>query len=302
MQPSSGPQLSRQPDSRLGAGPSTSAPASSVDRPARFRAARPPNPRCAPSLPLHACARRSRQIPRHLDRVGRDRRDRSSGRAFRPHRGPLSARRRRRRDAGRARRAQPSDDGVGTARRHVEAGWRFDGRTAVIEMAQASGLELVGGPDGNDPIVGVHLRHRRTHQRPHSSRGRSESIVGVGGSRRPMAASGALRALLSSRLRGVSRSSLACDVRTRFVDAAAQFAPQKGASPAQVEMLRRRLERLADVYRYGVRHRRPRLEGGGAAGGLAGGLAAVGARPRLGVRARRRRGPDSTRRSRAPTW
>src|SRR5690606_33156289 len=37
--------------------------------------------------------------------------------------------------------------------RPVEAGWRLDGRTAVIEMARASGLELVGGPEGNDPMA-----------------------------------------------------------------------------------------------------------------------------------------------------
>jgi glycerate kinase len=56
------------------------------------------------------------------------------------------------------------------------------------------------------------------------------------------------------------------------------FAPQKGASAAQVELLRRRLERLADVYlhNYGVDVRA--LEGSGAAGGLAGGLAVAGAR------------------------
>ena len=35
----------------------------------------------------------------------------------------------------------------------VEAAWRLDGRTAVIEMARASGLDLVGGPEGNDPVA-----------------------------------------------------------------------------------------------------------------------------------------------------
>ena len=35
---------------------------------------------------------------------------------------------------------------------------------------------------------------------------------------------------------------------TKFIDAAAQFAPQKGASPSQVEFLTRRLERLAQLY------------------------------------------------------
>src|ERR687893_2846418 len=35
----------------------------------------------------------------------------------------------------------------------VAAPWRFTGRTAVVEMARASGLELIGGPEGNDPVA-----------------------------------------------------------------------------------------------------------------------------------------------------
>ena len=35
----------------------------------------------------------------------------------------------------------------------VDAGWRFDGRTAIIEMARASGLHLVGGADDNDAVA-----------------------------------------------------------------------------------------------------------------------------------------------------
>ena len=34
----------------------------------------------------------------------------------------------------------------------VEAGWRLEGRTAVVEMARASGLVLAGGVAGNDPV------------------------------------------------------------------------------------------------------------------------------------------------------
>ncbi len=34
----------------------------------------------------------------------------------------------------------------------VEAGWRLSGETAVIEMAQASGLLLAGGAEGNEPL------------------------------------------------------------------------------------------------------------------------------------------------------
>ena len=71
---------------------------------------------------------------------------------------------------------------------------------------------------------------------------------------------------------------MACDVQTLFTDAAPVFGPQKGASPAQVDMLRGRLERLAQMYQeqYGVDVRT--MPGTGAAGGLAGGLVALGGR------------------------
>src|SRR5690606_30445901 len=78
------------------------------------------------------------------------------------------------------------------------------------------------------------------------------------------------------RLRGVE-IVVACDVRTAFEDAAEVFGPQKGASPAQVKLLRRRLERLAQVYLEEHSVDVTALPGAGAAGGLAGGLAAAGA-------------------------
>ena len=107
--------------------------------------------------------------------------------------------------------------------------------------------------------------------------GATEVIVGVGGSATTDGGLGAVRALEPHRrLRGVD-VVVACDVDTRFVDAAESFAPQKGATQAQVYLLRRRLERLAQVYEqdFGVDVRD--IAGSGAAGGLAGGLAALGA-------------------------
>jgi glycerate kinase len=159
----------------------------------------------------------------------------------------------------------------------VEAGWRLDGRRAVIEMAQASGLLLVGGAEGNDPVAASTYGTGELITAAVDS-GARRVLVGVGGSATTDGGLGALRALHPTpRLKGVELV-VACDVRTRFVDAADVFAPQKGASPAQVELLRRRLERLAQVYaeEYGVDVLR--LDGAGAAGGLAGGLAAVGGR------------------------
>lgn len=159
----------------------------------------------------------------------------------------------------------------------VDAAWRLDRRTAVVEMARASGLALVGGPDGNDPVAASTWGTGELIAAAIEA-GATRVVVAVGGSATTDGGLGALRALYPlQRLRGVDLV-VACDVRTRFVDAAEVFAPQKGATPAQVNLLRRRLERLAQVYReeHGVDV--TGLDGGGAAGGLAGGLAAIGAR------------------------
>ena len=159
----------------------------------------------------------------------------------------------------------------------VEAAWRIDRRTAVVEMARASGLALAGGAEGNDPLAATtrgtgELIGRAIEQ------GARTVLVGLGGSATTDGGLGAVDGVGSAaRLRAIDLQ-VACDVRTRFVDAAALFAPQKGATPAQVRLLRARLERLAGRYlaEYGVDV--TAFDGTGAAGGLAGGLLAVGAR------------------------
>lgn len=158
----------------------------------------------------------------------------------------------------------------------VEAEWQFRKGRAVIEMAQASGLQLVDGAEGNDALAASTFGTGELITAALES-GAREIVVGVGGSATTDGGLGALRALFPpQRIKGV-RLTVACDVLTRFVDAARDFAPQKGATPAQVELLARRLERLVESYRleYGVDV--STIEGGGAAGGLAGGLYAVGA-------------------------
>ena len=102
-------------------------------------------------------------------------------------------------------------------------------------------------------------------------------LVAVGGSATTDGGLGALEALPSpARMAGVE-VVVACDVRTAFVDAAAVYGPQKGASPAQVELLARRLRRLAQTYQRDFGVDVTAMAGAGAAGGLAGGLAARGA-------------------------
>lgn len=158
----------------------------------------------------------------------------------------------------------------------VEASWRLHRGTAVIEMARASGLQLVGGADGNDPLAATTLGTGELIKAA-MDRGATRIIVGVGGSATTDGGLGALEAFPSvARLRGVE-VTVACDVTTRFVDAAAIFGPQKGASPAQVRLLTNRLEALIATYRDRYGADIADRAGSGAAGGLGGGLAAVGA-------------------------
>jgi glycerate kinase len=71
--------------------------------------------------------------------------------------------------------------------------------------------------------------------------------------------------------------TVACDVESAFLDAARIYGPQKGATSAQVALLTRRLELLADQYRKRTGFDVTTMASAGAAGGLAGGLAAIGA-------------------------
>lgn len=158
----------------------------------------------------------------------------------------------------------------------VQAAWRLDRRTAVIEMAAASGLLLAGGPEANDPIAADTHGTGELIQLAVES-GARRVIVGLGGSATTDGGLGALRAMHPLQRYRAIDLRVACDVRTTFVDAARTFGPQKGASSAQLRLLENRLVRLAEVYErdHGVDVRD--LPRSGAAGGLAGGLAAIGA-------------------------
>lgn len=169
----------------------------------------------------------------------------------------------------------------------VEAAWRLAGSTAVIEMALASGLLLAGGALGNDP-VGATTRGTGELISAAIAGGAREIVVGVGGSATTDGGLGAVEVLDAFAPLDGSRGyrvTVACDVRTPFVEAARTFGPQKGATPQQVADLTRRLESAAENFqlRYAVDVRT--LAFAGAAGGLAGGLAALGARLSSGFEA-----------------
>ena len=155
----------------------------------------------------------------------------------------------------------------------VAAAWRLHRGTAVIEMAAASGLALVG--DDNDAMAASTTGTGELIDLALDA-GARKIIVCLGGSATTDGGLGAVRAIHAPhRLRG-AELLVACDVRTRFVDAAATFGPQKGATPAQVRLLEGRLERVAQIYaqEHGIDVRE--VDGSGAAGGLAGALLALG--------------------------
>lgn len=171
--------------------------------------------------------------------------------------------------------ANRETDVTGPLGTRVTAAWRLDHRTAVIEMARASGLLLAGGAEGNDPVTADSTGTGELILAALDA-GARRIIVGLGGSACTDGGLGAVRALGSTaRLRGIDLV-VAYDVEARFVEAAELFAPQKGATPAQVALLRRRLERLVEVYRDEFGTDVSQVVGGGAAGGLGGGLAALG--------------------------
>jgi glycerate kinase len=159
----------------------------------------------------------------------------------------------------------------------VVARWYQRGTQAVMDSASASGLPLAGGAVGNDPVAAT-TRGTGELIVAAAAAGARRVLIGVGGSATTDGGLGAVEAIEEAGgLAGVE-IVVACDVQTLFVDAARLFGPQKGASPAEVATLQRRLETLAGRYRARFGIDVTALTGAGAAGGLGGGLAALGAR------------------------
>jgi glycerate kinase len=161
---------------------------------------------------------------------------------------------------GRVRTARVSDP-LG---RPIEASFALldDGRTAVVETAQASGLNLVAEEERD--AYAASTRGTGELIAAAVEAGARKVIVTVGGSGTTDGGAGALETL-----EGVEvELEVLCDVRTPWEDASRVFGPQKGADEANVKRLERRLDELAE--------RAPRDPRGesmtGAAGGLSGGL------------------------------
>lgn len=175
-----------------------------------------------------------------------------------------------------------------------------DGKTAVVEMAQAAGLFLVP-PKKRNPLktttygVGELIRYALDE-------GVERIIVGIGGSATNDAGVGMAQALgikvmdkqghdvpwggegllkmeriemdgVDKRLRSV-KIIIACDVQNTLLDAARVYAPQKGAKQEDIIILEEGLKRFAEVVKECLGKDVENLPGGGAAGGLGAGLVA----------------------------
>lgn len=194
---------------------------------------------------------------------------------------------------------------IGPRGEPIEASWLFlerrGLRTAVIEMAQASGILLVPTHERN-PLLTTTFGTGELILAALDA-GCNEIILGVGGSATCDAGCGAAQALgvrffdhagtqiaqpmAGARLPGIARIEcssimrdagvhlrIACDVRNPLHGphgSARIFAPQKGATPEQVAELDRGLARLAALFPE-TDWREP---GMGAAGGIAFGLCAM---------------------------
>ncbi len=151
--------------------------------------------------------------------------------------------------------------------REVEAGYALlDDGSAVVEMARASGLALVA-PEERDPVA-ASTQGTGELIAAAVAEGAEVVLAACGGSATTDGAAGAIEAIEEAGGLGGARIVCLCDVRTPFERAAEVFGPQKGADPATVKRLTKRLNDLAK--------RLPRDPRGvpmsGCAGGLSGGL------------------------------
>lgn len=189
-----------------------------------------------------------------------------------------------------------------------------DGKTAVIEMAAAAGLPLVGEDrrvaDATTYGVGQLIAHAL-------KRGAERILLGLGGSATNDGGCGAAAALgiefldaegktfvpvggILRRIAHIRTDGLLpalrraeviamCDIDNPLCGesgAAAVFAPQKGADAATVRMLDEGLAHLAAVIEMDLGRSLLTLPGGGAAGGFgAGSVAFLGARLQMGIEA-----------------
>ena len=163
--------------------------------------------------------------------------------------------------------------------RTIKAKYLRKEKTAVIEIAQASGLTLLT-PEERNPMVATSYGTGQLVADAVKC-GANHIIVGLGGSATSDAGMGMIKALVDAfskhgvwddmeALRNV-RFTIASDVRNPLLGskgAAHVFAPQKGATQEMVEQLDEKAKKFAVVSALRFGYDRSEKEGAGAAGGL----------------------------------
>lgn len=188
--------------------------------------------------------------------------------------------------------------------RPIMAVWLKVGETAVIELAQASGLARLKGPEEYNPLVASTFGSGRLIVSA-LNRGCRQIVIGLGGSATVDAGCGMAAALgfglldnngkqvplgggslgliekidvshCDPRLRD-TQITCVIDVRSPLLGpygAARLFGPQKGATASQVELLEKNLAHWAKIVERDLGAKVAEMAGGGAAGGAGAGCAA----------------------------
>lgn len=184
-------------------------------------------------------------------------------------------------------------------------GMLADGETAVIEMAEASGLPLVSGKQMNPLKTTTYGTGELVLDA--ARRGAKKIIIGLGGSATndggagmaqalgvrfinkngneitEFGAGGMLDKIVSIDMKDISpllnkiKIIVACDVNNPLCGksgASNVFGPQKGATPAMVKTLDANLKHLGQIIKRDLKKNVVNLKGAGAAGGLGAGLVA----------------------------
>lgn len=188
-----------------------------------------------------------------------------------------------------------------------------DGKTAVIEMAAASGLPLVPKEKRNPMVTTTYGTGELI--KAALDKGCKKVIIGIGGSATNDGGGGMAQALgaklLDAKGKRISFGGnglahltkidvseldprvkqteviVACDVDNPLTGergAARIYGPQKGATPDMVELLNKYLERYAEIVKRDLKKDVKEVPGAGAAGGLGAGLIAfLNAKLRRGI-------------------
>lgn len=168
--------------------------------------------------------------------------------------------------------------------RPVEASYLIAGSIAVIEVAEACGIKHVLHTSENGHIVDERDPWNASTKGVGEliwdaiSKGCTDFFVGLGGSATNDGGQGMVE-YLKSRIQSFDglHFTCACDVDATFIGdkgASRIFGPQKGADPAMVERLEKRMEGYAEIIHKETGVDVRKMKGAGAAGGLGGSFAA----------------------------